>query len=78
MKRLFYIASAALIAYGLGYISVSLFAHWYEPMFAKSDDDIGIAFVWSLGFLGACVLIGCLFGNRLYKGRADKRRAPKI
>lgn len=72
MKRLLYIVSAALLAYGLGYIAVSVFAYWYEPRFIKSDDDLGIAFVWSLGFLGVCVLIGALFGNKLYLTRRSR------
>ena len=66
MKRLLYVVAGAALAYAVGYIAVSLFAHWYEPRFIRSDDDIGIAFVWSLVVLVVFSVVGAVLGNKLY------------
>ncbi|ALV08379.1 hypothetical protein DES44_0512 [Roseateles depolymerans] len=47
-------------SYGL----VDLFASWYGPRYIRSDQDIGQAYVWSLGFMLICLIAGAITGFR--------------
>lgn len=58
MRRLIFFIVGAAIGYASGYLLVNIFAHWYEPRFIKSDDDIGVAYFYSLLFLAVTSIIG--------------------
>ncbi|SEK54124.1 hypothetical protein SAMN05216359_102140 [Roseateles sp. YR242] len=51
----------AIASYGL----VELFASWYGPRYIRSDDDIGQAYMWSLGFMLVCLIAGAIVGFRV-------------
>jgi hypothetical protein len=58
MRQLLLFIVGLCVGYAVGYFLVAIFAHWYEPRFVKSDDDIGVAYFYSLIFLGVVSVCG--------------------
>ena len=67
MRRFLFTVAGIAVGYGVGYLVVSLFAHWYEPRFIKSDDELGVAYFYSLIFIVAVAVGGGIVGLKRAK-----------
>lgn len=80
MRRLVFLLIGGALAYAVWVGLLHLFAPWYEARFVRSDDDIGVAYVWSLIALLTFICAGAYAGDALYKKicRAyQDRHAPR-
>lgn len=77
MKRLLFIFGGAILIGVAVYFLIGIFAAWYGPRFVKSDDDIGIAYMYFLLVLLIGAISGGVAGNVLFRNliRRSSRRA---
>lgn len=80
MRRLAFLLIGGASAYAAWAGMLHFFAPWYEARFVKSDDDIGVAYVWSLAVLLGLVCAGMYAGNKLFqkiRSADENRRAQR-
>lgn len=66
-KQLTFIVSCAAGFGIVAYYAIGSFGHWYEQNIAKSEHDLGVAYVWFLVVFTTSIFVGGITGRWLYK-----------
>lgn len=66
-QRILCILAGAIIIGVSGNYIIDWVARWYGPRYIQSDQDIGIAYLYSLVALVIFIVAGAFVGNALFK-----------